>query len=118
MSTQTPYADGLIRGTEESGVVLVDGKPLPLKPSLAIENHSPTGFAWGYLGSGPAQLALALLLELTDRPFAQTHYQQFKDAFVSRWHGDFEAPLAPIEAWIDAARIEALERERESGPGF
>ena len=24
-------------------------------------DHSPTGFAWGYEGSGPAQLAWALL---------------------------------------------------------
>lgn len=24
-------------------------------------NHSPTGFEWGYLGSGPAQLAYAIL---------------------------------------------------------
>ena len=31
---------------------------LPLRLDLA--NHSPTGFSWGYGGSGPAQLALAL----------------------------------------------------------
>ena len=28
--------------------------------SLAVRNHSPTGPAWGYDGSGPAQLALAI----------------------------------------------------------
>jgi hypothetical protein len=32
---------------------------LPLRLDLA--NHSPTGFAWGYGGSGPAQLALAII---------------------------------------------------------
>lgn len=31
--------------------------PLPLRTDLC--NHSPTGFCWGYHGSGPAQLALA-----------------------------------------------------------
>lgn len=39
--------------------VTVDGKPLP--PRLDLRNHSPTGFEWGYSGSGPAQLALAIL---------------------------------------------------------
>src|SRR5262245_22144387 len=35
--------------------------PLPL--CLELRNHSPTGFEWGYGGSGPAQLALALLVD-------------------------------------------------------
>lgn len=37
----------------------VPGCRLPLR--LDLWNHSPTGFNWGYGGSGPAQLALALL---------------------------------------------------------
>ena len=40
--------------------VTVDGKRLPLR--LDLRRHSPTGFEWGYGGSGPAQLALALAL--------------------------------------------------------
>jgi len=35
--------------------------PLPLR--LDIVNHSPTGFAWGYSGSGAAQLAVAILAD-------------------------------------------------------
>ena len=31
-----------------------------LDPRLDIADHSPTGLNWGYSGSGPAQLALAL----------------------------------------------------------
>ncbi|MCU4744613.1 DUF6166 domain-containing protein [Natronoglomus mannanivorans] len=34
--------------------------------SLEVRNHGPTGFEWGYNGSGPAQLALAILLDYTD----------------------------------------------------
>ena len=34
---------------------------LPLRLDLA--DYSPTGFEWGYGGSGPAQLALALLAD-------------------------------------------------------
>jgi hypothetical protein len=41
-------------------------RPLPLR--LDLFNHSPTGFEWGYQGSGPAQLALALLADVLDVP--------------------------------------------------
>lgn len=39
--------------------VTVDGEPLP--PRNDLVDHSPDGFSWGYAGSGPSQLALALL---------------------------------------------------------
>jgi hypothetical protein len=35
-------------------------RPRKLDPRTDLCNHSPTGFEWGYCGSGPAQLALAL----------------------------------------------------------
>jgi hypothetical protein len=39
----------------------------------------------GYGGSGPAQLALALLLDYTgDEAFALDHYQEFKTEVVSQ----------------------------------
>ena len=31
-----------------------DGSELDFAPSLAVRNHSPAGFSWGYNGSGPA----------------------------------------------------------------
>jgi hypothetical protein len=34
-----------------------------LDPRLDLFNHSPTGFEYGYAGSGPAQLALAILAD-------------------------------------------------------
>jgi hypothetical protein len=56
---------------------------LPLR--LDLRNHSPSGFAWGYRGSGPAQLALALLADaLGDDGRAERLHQHFKDAFVAR----------------------------------
>lgn len=45
--------------TPQGCVVTVDSEPLD--PRLDLYNHSPTGFEWGYGGSGPAQLALAIL---------------------------------------------------------
>ena len=51
----------------------------PLDPCIKMVNHSPTGFAWGYGGSGPAQLAFALLYHVTkDKETSQRFYQRFK----------------------------------------
>jgi len=39
---------------------------LPVR--LDLYNHSPDGFEWGYQGSGPAQLALAILADALKAP--------------------------------------------------
>lgn len=57
-----------------------------LKPRLDLRDHSPTGFAWGYGGSGPSQLALALLADaLGDDRRALRLYQEFKWRVVAQW---------------------------------
>jgi hypothetical protein len=57
-----------------------------LDPRLDLRNHSPTGLSWGYSGSGPAQLALAILCHALHRDErAEDLYQEFKDAVVSRF---------------------------------
>jgi len=72
------------RGIRDSGgackvTVVTDGRESPLRLRLDIRNHSPTGFEWGYGGSGPAQLALAILADATgDDDYAQKMYQDFK----------------------------------------
>jgi uncharacterized protein DUF6166 len=67
-------------------VLVVDGKdrwPLPLRLDLA--NHSPTGFEWGYGGSGPAQLSLALLADaLQDDRQAMLLHQEYKFRVIGR----------------------------------
>lgn len=50
----------------------------------AIVLHSPTGFEWGYGGSGPADLALNILYAVTgNKELAMRHYQEFKWAFIA-----------------------------------
>jgi hypothetical protein len=62
-------------------IVTVNGNPL--NPRLDLYNHSPTGFEWGYCGSGPAQLALAILADhLGDDEDALNLYQRFKWAVI------------------------------------
>ena len=100
----------------------VDGTPVVLNlttherlspnRSLGLVRHSPAGFDWGYVGSGPAQLACALLLDYTDdETVAEKHYIQFRDDVVSQlvcdgpadcWHltgEDIEAALAEFEEY-------------------
>lgn len=55
--------------------VWLDGERLDPGPSQKVHNHSPDGFSWGYGGSGPSQLALAIMLKLTGKP---NGYQKFK----------------------------------------
>ena len=62
-----------------------DGRIQRLRPRLDLRRHSPIGFEWGYGGSGPAQLALAILAtwSCNDR-FALKHYQDFKFRVIGR----------------------------------
>jgi len=67
----------------------IDGKELNPALSQKIRNHSPDGFNWGYGGSGPAQAALAICLEIFQEQWmAQALYQSFKWSFVIHWIED------------------------------
>lgn len=80
--------------------VTEDGRE-ELDPRLDLANHSPDGFSWGYRGSGPAQLALAILADSRDDSFAVKHYQTFKNKVIAK-HPDDE-PLYVTEDDIDRA---------------
>jgi hypothetical protein len=60
--------------------VWLDGHKLDSKPSQKYHNHSPDGYNWGYGGSGPAQLALAIMLKLTGKAEG---YQDFKFKIIA-----------------------------------
>lgn len=71
----------IYKGYQDTGslVVTKDGKALSPKPSQKLFDHSPDGFQWGYGGSGPAQLALALLLDVIgDGGLSVRLHQDFK----------------------------------------
>jgi hypothetical protein len=61
-------------------------RPLPLR--LDLWNHSPTGFEFGCGGSGPAQLALAILADCCGDELAVTFHQLFKRAVIARLPAD------------------------------
>ena len=78
--------------------------PLPMR--LDIRNYSPTGLEWGYGGSGPAQLALAILADALGDREAQRRYQDFKWAVIAKLdqNGPWEISREPIQAWIEQQR--------------
>jgi len=84
-------------------------RPLPLR--LDVRNHSPTGFEWGYVGSGPTQLALALCMDaLKDRRRALHVYMQVKFRLVGRlphdgWTISHAEMLALVHAIEDEERV-------------
>jgi len=80
--------------------------PLSLRVSQKIINHSPTGFNWSYRGSGAAQLALAILIDIEDTDFAVKHYQRFKEDIIAKLpKSDFILYLEEIEEWVKTTRL-------------
>ena len=105
----TPHRES---GLGQPVVTVCDGQKcqaLPLR--LDLFNHSPSGFSWGYGGSGPAQLALALLADaLDDDDRAIRLHHAFKFKVVAAWpEGE--------RWWITAAQIAAVVSliEQENG---
>jgi hypothetical protein len=85
-------------------------KEVTPQKSLALRGHSPTGFEWGYGGSGPAQLALAILLDFTGKPkTALEHYMDFKWAFVGGWGDEWSITGSVIAKWLRTHRAASLE---------
>ena len=78
--------------------VTVDGEPLAKRYDLL--SASPSGFETGYNGSGPAQLAIALLAHAYDDEFACEYYQQFKGGVVSNLpEGGWILTKTDLDAW-------------------
>ncbi len=67
---------------------------------------SPTGFEWGYLGAGPNDLALNILLHATgERSFAFTHCRQFCEETVTQIpYAGGVLPATRIVEWVAARR--------------
>jgi len=75
-----------VKGVRTNGKlsIFVDGKEVNPKRSIKVWNHSPTGFNVGYAGSGPAQTALGILLEVTDKVTAVQLHQSFKFKYLAK----------------------------------
>lgn len=76
---------------------------------LDLVNHSPTGLAWGYGGSGPAQCALAILADhLGDDDEALKFYQSYKRRVIAglNTHQDFSLLDSDVRRVVERLRAE------------
>ncbi len=97
--------------------LLPDGFPQKLSPdaSLKLCDHAPGGFQWGYTGSGPAQLALAILFDVTGNPeLSLSLYQDFKFDVVASWGDEWEMTSREILEWISKERSRELHKAAAS----
>jgi hypothetical protein len=82
----------------------------PLDPCLNLVNHSPDGFEWGYLGSGPSQLAFALIHDVLSSgepqsaaaiELTQKLYHDFKaDKIATIRDDEWQMTAGDIRDWI------------------
>ncbi len=102
----------LIKGKRINGNAHVTVNGTSLAPRNDLMNHSPNGFEWGYGGSGPAQLALAICADaLADDNRALHVYQEFKFRMIAPIRDDewtltgetVRETIAEIEAEYQAA---------------
>lgn len=79
-----------------------------LKPerSQALKNHCPDGFNWGYPDRGCTQLALGILLEVTnDEKTALQYYRAFTQqvlASITDEDTNWTIEEWKIKAWLEA----------------
>jgi hypothetical protein len=72
------------------------------RPLIHHIRHSPTGFAWGYAGSGPADLARSILWDHLGGEPHPACYQGLKFAFVATWSqsAPWELRSEEIDEWL------------------
>lgn len=124
---RAPNGKTIVLVEQRDGMVIRQ-EPLHAGPSQKLWNHSPTGFEWGYGGSGPAQLALAILLDALGRgpftvssKFVDEHrslsprnvaqqlairfHQDFKRDHICRLdHGGWRLRLADVRLFLSHAQ--------------
>lgn len=76
-TSDAPYIDDIVLTRSPDGRAVVRGVP------HAYVVHSPTGFEWGYCGSGPADLALNILCLVVEPPEAWRLHQRFKEDMIA-----------------------------------
>ena len=89
-----------IEGNYKKREVKLNGKVLSPERSLKVRQHSPDGFLWGYGGSGPTQLSLAILLEYCSN-------EQDAVRFTNKFKWDIIArlPRADVDFEIDLSQF-------------
>lgn len=96
----------------ESGTVAL------LAMTIAGKRKSPGGFEWGYSGSGPTALAMALCARATGSECPASTVIAVRDSLLSSIESDeWEIPLTRVLDTISVAAIRrSIARSRERRP--
>lgn len=100
-------AEKVIYGCAKTGKVWIGETELDISRSLRIENKSPSGYSWGFHGSGPSQLSLAIMLEVCNSEHEAVRlYQQFKQDIIAFIPSDEDLvlPVAVVEKWLETQK--------------
>lgn len=80
----------------------------PLDEALGVRAICPEGFEWSYEGPGPAQLALAILVDhFGDAERALSEYQGFMVHVVANFNNEWEMTGADIDQALANIRASA-----------
>lgn len=77
--------------------VLLRGESKPLRH---VVRHSPTGFEWGYGGSGPSDLALSILTDVFGFDPPTNIYMAFKFSKVALFEDEWSITEYESRAWL------------------
>ena len=104
-----------------SGVLISVGTSMTDIHSLRhIVRHSPTGMSWGYAGSGPADLALSILVDVFGRAeLADLYYMEFKFDYVAAWLSDeWVVTSDDIDEWLKKKTGSGLDELKQKFDGL
>lgn len=84
-------------------MVYVDNNILDPNVSRIIRDYSED-FEWNYFGSGPSQLALAILYDVTgNKDIALLYCQDFKNEYIGQFEQNgFILLESQVKNWLDA----------------
>ena len=102
-----PTPELYITGSVITREVRIGDEVIKPTESQKIINHTPDGFNWGYAGSGPSQLALAILLRVTTHEKALKMYAVFKSEIIARLpkEEDFSMAVEDVKKWIEGREV-------------
>lgn len=90
---------------------------LELPSRSEIYSASKDGFDWGYVGSGPMQLAFAMLYQLSDENFSKKHASEFANDVVKKLNSrDWLLSASDVVAWIEKRQESQTESFKQEEP--
>lgn len=102
-------SERLFKGIRTKNGAFVTYEDVPLDLRLDLKEHSPMGFEWGYNGSGPKQLALAILAKVGGDEFSLRAYVEFSKNFIEIINDDvWMLDYKDIRQWMNLFACEYL----------